>query len=97
MNTDQALELRDTLSRKPAKENQRLRSYKKLSLASGLSISISPRLQSDLRRRHMIVALNGNLFPAYGKTEALAEEAKARWTRIATRDPHALLRFDMEV
>ncbi len=81
---------------KPAINPRRRKGYKKLTIASGFAVVVSPELASDLRARNMIVAMNGRLFSANGKQERLIEEARLVWSRVETIDSADYLRFTVK-
>lgn len=96
LNSMDVTKLVNDLYKRPTVSVKSKKGYKKLQLTSGLAVTISPDLQSDLRSRGMIVALNGSLFPARDKQERLADEALTVWDRIETSDTAKMLRFGIK-
>lgn len=81
---------------KPTIRPRNRKGYKKLTIASGFAVVVSPSLAADLRARNMIVAMNGRLFSANGKQERLIEEARLVWSRVETLDSAEFLRFALK-
>jgi hypothetical protein len=83
--------LATTLAAKPAQKRVN-RSYRKLSLFSGLAVMVTGELESELKRRYLIETLNGKLFPARGKSQVIADLLPSL-DRIETTG--SFMRFDL--
>lgn len=96
MNGDELHEALMGLWSRPAIVPRMKGSFRKLQIGSGFACTISSALETDLRSRNMIVALNGKLFAARDKSDLLVKEAQTTWQRVEANASAKMLRFDVE-